>query len=142
MEPLSALAIATLAFIGTKAAETAVGKLTEAAMEKVNQLRRKITDKLSSNPSAEVALLAAQEGSEADLEAVSEYLQAAMDEDPQFAQEVSALATEIKNLNQVEGENWQVFGGEVNYTKDNKSPVIQGGSGHNITFNIGNNSDH
>ncbi|WP_293020181.1 hypothetical protein [Moorena sp. SIO3I8] len=49
---MSALAIVTLAFIGTKAAETTVEKFTEAALEKVNLLRHNIIDKLSSNPKA------------------------------------------------------------------------------------------
>ncbi|WP_424102711.1 hypothetical protein [Moorena producens] len=145
MESLSALAIVTLAFIGTKAAETTVEKFTEAALEKAKQLRHKIIDKLSGNPKAEKALRSAEDGSDTDVEVVSKYLEEAMAEDDKFAQEIKALAREIHNLNQVEGENWQVSGGEVNYNKvsggevnnnkDNKSPVIQGGSGHQITIN-------
>ncbi|WP_293020183.1 hypothetical protein [Moorena sp. SIO3I8] len=75
-----------------------------------------------------------------------------MEADSQFAQEIKALAREIKNLNHLEGENWQVSGGEVNYNKvsggevnnnkDNKSPVIQGGSGHTVTINYNNPPEH
>ncbi|NET84226.1 MAG: hypothetical protein F6J94_20605 [Moorea sp. SIO1F2] len=152
MESMSALAIVTLAFIGTKAAETTVEKFTEAALEKVNLLRQKIIDKLSCNPKAEKALRSAEYGSDTDVEVVSKYLEEAMEADSQFAQEIKALAREIKNLNHLEGENWQVSGGEVNYNKvsggevnnnkDNKSPVIQGGSGHTVTINYNNPPEH
>ncbi len=59
-----------------------------------------------------------------------------MDKEPEFAKEVQALAQEIVNMSDIQSENiWNVFGGEVNYSKNNQAPVIQGGSGHNITFN-------
>ncbi|NEO40589.1 MAG: hypothetical protein F6J90_31355 [Moorea sp. SIOASIH] len=150
MEPLSPLAIVTLAFIGHEAAIATVRKSTEAALEKVvNLLRQKIIDKLSGNPKAEKALLAAQDGSQPHVQVLSNSLQKAMAEDDKFAQEIKALAKEIHNLNQVEGENWQVSGGEVNYNKvsggevnynkDNKAPVFQGGSINTVNFNNYNN---
>ncbi len=142
MESLSALAIVTLAFIGTKAAETTVEKFTEAALEKAQQLRQKIIDKLRGNPKAEKALISAEE-------VVSKYLEEAMAEDDKFAQEIKALAKEIHNLNQVEGEKLQVScgefnynkvsGGEVNYNKDNKAPVFQGGNINTVNFTNYNN---
>ncbi|NEO80585.1 hypothetical protein [Moorena sp. SIO4G3] len=146
MEPLSALAIASLAFIGTKAAETTVEKFTDAALEKAKPLRQKIIDKLSSDPRAEVALLAAQDASETDVEVISYYLQEAMEEDAKFAHEIEGLAREINNFNQVERENWQVSGdvnynkvsGDVIYNNKNQDPVIkEAGSGNmfNITYN-------
>ncbi len=46
MEPLT---IAALAFVGTKAAETFVGKVTEVGWEKANHLREKIWQKLRGN---------------------------------------------------------------------------------------------
>ncbi|NES80795.1 MAG: hypothetical protein F6K10_04995 [Moorea sp. SIO2B7] len=144
MEPL---AIAALAFIGTKAAETTVEKFTEAAIEKAQPLRQKIINKLSSNPRAEVALLAAEQGSKTHVEIVSNYLQEAMAVDSQFAKEIETLAREINNLNQGQGENWQVSGGDVNYNKvsdgnvnsnnnnNNLNPVIKE-AGSNNTFTI------
>ncbi|AOY79803.1 hypothetical protein BJP36_07545 [Moorena producens JHB] len=144
MEPL---AIALLAFIGTKAAETTVEKFTEAAIEKAQPLREKIIDKLRGNPTAELALLGAEPGSKTELKVVSDYLPEAVRADFQFAQEIEALAREIDNLNQEQGENWQVSGGEVNYNKvsggnvtsntENKGPVIKG-TGSNPTFNFNN----
>ncbi|NEQ81637.1 MAG: hypothetical protein F6K26_15695 [Moorea sp. SIO2I5] len=141
MEPL---VIAALAFIGTKAAETTVEKFTEAAIEKAQPLREKIIDKLRGNPRAEVALLGAEQGSKTDLDVVSYYLQEAMVADFQFAQEIEALAREIDNLNQGQGENWHVSGGNVNYNKvsgnvtynnQNINPDIKE-AGSNNTFNF------
>lgn len=93
MEPI---AIATLAFIGTKVGETLVAKFTEAVLPKANALRQKIWDKLRGNPNAEIALQAAEDGSKADLEAVADYLKIAMREDAEFGEEVKKLAEEIK----------------------------------------------
>ncbi|NEO90243.1 MAG: hypothetical protein F6K56_08260 [Moorea sp. SIO3G5] len=142
---MEALAIAALAFIGTKAAETTVEKATEAAIEKAQPLREKIIDKLRGNPRAEVALLGAEQGLDTDLKVVSYYLQEAMAADSQFAEEIEALAREIHNLNQGQGENWQVSGGKVNYNKvsdgdvtynnQNINPVIKE-AGSNNTFNF------
>ena len=93
MEPITATVIATLAF--TKVFETTVEKFTEAAIAKMGELRKKIWDKLRSNPRAESALAAVEKGSKADLDRLSVYLHDAMDDDPQFAAEVKAIAQEI-----------------------------------------------
>lgn len=134
MEPLTAGAIATLAF--TKVFETSIEKFTEAAIAKMNELRKKIWDKFRGNVKAESALTAAEKGSKPALDQVAAYLQEVMDKEPEFAKEVQGLAQEIVNMSDIQSENiWNVFGGEVNYSKNNQAPVIQGGSGHNITFN-------
>ncbi|NEO23554.1 hypothetical protein, partial [Moorena sp. SIO4A5] len=114
MEPL---VIAALAFLGTKAAETTVEKITEPAIEKAKSLREKITNKLKSNPTAEAALLGAEQGSKTALDVVYYYLQEVMRADSQFAEEIEILAREIDNLNQGQGENLQVSGGDVNYNQ-------------------------
>ncbi|GAX44547.1 hypothetical protein NIES4075_55660 [Tolypothrix sp. NIES-4075] len=139
MEPLTAGAIATLAF--TKAFEKTIEKLTEATLTKINELRKKIWQKLRGNLKAETALAAAEKGSKADLETVTAYLKQAMDYDNQFAQEVQTLAKEIQqeiNIGKIQGQNVQnIYGGEAeqNNANNTNAPVIQGGSGHNITFN-------
>ena len=94
---MESIAIATLAFIGTKVAETLVEKFTEAALPKANTLRRKLWDKLQGNGNAEIALQGAENGSQADLEAVAKYLDLAMFEDPEFAEEVNKLVKEIED---------------------------------------------
>ncbi|MEH2240175.1 hypothetical protein [Nostoc sp.] len=61
------------------------------------------------------------------------------DTNPQFGKEVQSLAQEIHqeiNIGKVQGKNVQnVYGGEAFQSNDAKAPTVQGGSGHNITFN-------
>ncbi|MBP5977262.1 hypothetical protein HW132_32205 [Brasilonema sp. CT11] len=139
MEPLTAGAIATLAF--KKAFEKTIEKFTEAALAKMDELRKKIWEKLRGNPRAETAFKEAEKGSEASLERVAEYLQSVMVRQPEFAADIEKLAHEIQqeiNIGKIQGQNVQnVYGGEAqqNNANNTNAPVIQGGSGHNITFN-------
>ncbi|MBW4634674.1 MAG: hypothetical protein KME30_23030 [Iphinoe sp. HA4291-MV1] len=93
MEPLTAGAIATLAF--TKAFEKTIEKFTEAALAKMDELRKKIWEKLRGNPKAEKALTVVEQGNKSELERLAVYLQDSMDDDPEFAAQVQALAQEI-----------------------------------------------
>ncbi|MEJ6487924.1 hypothetical protein N0Y54_43060 [Nostoc punctiforme UO1] len=93
MEPLTAGAIATLAF--TKAFEKTIEKFTEVALAKMDVLRKKIWQKLRVNPNAEKALNAVEQGNKVELDKVVDYLQYVMLEDKEFAAEVQALAQEI-----------------------------------------------
>ena len=139
MEPLTAGAIATIAF--TKAFEKTVEKLTEATLAKIKQLRDQIWNKIHGNLEAANTFALAEKGSKPDLEKVAEYLQSVMKSDPNFAQELQKLASEIQqeiNIAQITGQNLQnVYGGEAqqNNANNTNAPVIQGGSGHTITFN-------
>jgi hypothetical protein len=90
---LSAAAIATLAF--TKMLEKTVEKFTEGALTKMDVLRQKIWDKLRGNLRAENALTAVEQGNKDELQRLAVYLQDAMEDDPQFANEVRVLAQEI-----------------------------------------------
>lgn len=141
MEPLSAIAITSLAFLATKAGEKALDKSLDAAWDKANLLRKKIWDKLRGDEYAEAALTKAEEGDEAAMEDVADCLKLAMKRDPEFAEEVQQLAQQITQIDKMQGEIFNVSGGEVNFVKDNKSPVIQGGTGHQITFNINQKPD-
>lgn len=93
MEPLTAGAIATLAF--TKAFEKTIEKFTEAALTKMDELRKRIWDKLRGDSRAETALAAVEQGNKSELERVKIYLEDAMREDPKFADKVQLLAQEI-----------------------------------------------
>lgn len=93
MEPLTAGAIATLAF--KKAFEKTIEKFTEAALAKMDELRKKIWEKLRGNPRAEKALTAVEQGNKSELERLAVYLQDYMDDEPEFAAQVQALAQEI-----------------------------------------------
>ena len=90
---LSATVIATLAF--TKMLEKTVEKFTEGALTKMDELRQTIWKKLRGNPRAENALAAVEQGNKDELQRLAVYLQDAMEDDPQFANEVRALAQEI-----------------------------------------------
>lgn len=78
--------------------ETGVGKATEGVITK---LRDTIKRKLSSNPEADRAIAAAQQGSQSDLAKVTQYLQAVMKQDPAFAQEVERLAGQVINVSSI-----------------------------------------
>ncbi|MFP4104171.1 hypothetical protein [Coleofasciculus sp.] len=80
------------------AIETGVGKATESIIRKA---RDTIKRKLSSNPEADRAIAAAQQGSQPDLAKVTQYLQAAMKQDPAFAQEVERLAGQVVNISSI-----------------------------------------
>jgi hypothetical protein len=116
MEPLTASVIATLAF--TKIFEKSVEKFTEAALAKMDELRKKIFDKFRGKVNVETALRAAEKGSKKDLDTVAAYLQVLMHEDPAFAEELRTLAKEIKagekqdnstmtQINQDNAKGWQ-----------------------------------
>jgi hypothetical protein len=95
MEPLSALAITSLAFLAQQAGDKFVGKSIDALWAKADQLRQKISNKLKGNPTAEQALSQAETGSEEAFESIADYLKVAMREDPNFATEIQTLAKEI-----------------------------------------------
>ncbi len=90
---LSATVIATLAF--TKMLEKTVEKFTEGALTKMDELRQKIWNKLRGNPKAENALTAVEQGNKEEIQRLAVYLQDAMEDDPQFDNEVRVLAQEI-----------------------------------------------
>ena len=123
MEPLTAGAIATLAF-NTASGET-VKTLTKATLEKIDVLRKKIWDKIRGKAGGQSALEKAESGSQTDLEKVAEYLQAVMKEEPGFATEIEKLAREIDqeiNIGKIQGQNLQnVYGGEAQQNNANNT---------------------
>lgn len=141
MEPITATAIATLAF--TKAFEKSIEKFTEATWNKIDGLRKKIWQKFDKDQAAQNALTAADTGSQQDLDLVAQYLEQAMEWDTSFAQQVQTLAREIQqeiNIGEMQGENVLIVnGGEGNQynNKDNKAPIFQGvkDSPININYN-------
>jgi hypothetical protein len=72
-----------------------VEKFTEGALTKMDELRQKIWNKLRGNPRAENALAAVEQGNKDELQRLAVYLQDAMEDDPQFANEVRVMAQEI-----------------------------------------------
>jgi hypothetical protein len=137
MEPLTASAIATLVF--TKAIEKTAEKLTEAGLEKLNQLRLKIIEKFRGNQKAEAAIAGAEKGLKPELQKVVSYLEVAMDADDSFAQEVQTLAYEINqeiNIGEIQGRNVQnVYGGQGYQSNDSNAPTFQGTENSSININ-------
>ena len=57
-----------------------------------------------------------------------------MKKDPEFAAEVQQLAQQITQIEELNGEVFNVFGGVVNFVKNPTAPVIQG-DGNTININ-------
>jgi hypothetical protein len=100
-EPVTAVTasvIATLAF--QKFIESGAGELakkfTGAAISKMDELRQKIWDKLRGKSSrVDEALAQVEQGNRAALETIAKHLDVLMDENPDFAREVQAIAQAI-----------------------------------------------
>jgi hypothetical protein len=137
MEPLTAGAIATLAF--TKAFEKTIEKFTEAALAKMDQLRQRIWNKLQGNPKAEKVLTAIEQGNKSELDRLAVYLQDAMDDDPQFASQVQVLAQEINagklldNSNMTQNNYDNSMGYQTRVETEKGTTNIGGTHTHNYT---------
>jgi hypothetical protein len=95
---ITASAIATLAF--QKFIESGAGELakkfTGAAIAKMDALRQKIWDKLrGTSPRVDEALVQVERGDHAALATITRNLDVVMEEYPDFAREVQALAQKI-----------------------------------------------
>jgi hypothetical protein len=95
---ITASALATLAF--QKFIESGAGELakkfTGAAIVKMDELRQKIWNKLrGKSPGVDEALTQVEQGDRAALATIARNLDVVMDENPDFAREVQAIAQEI-----------------------------------------------
>jgi hypothetical protein len=99
-DPITTLTIAAIAdlafrkFMESSATELAK-KFTTDAIAKMDELRQKIWNKLRGQPTAETALTAIENRDWTEKDRLVAYLQVAMDNDPQFADEIRLLAQEI-----------------------------------------------
>lgn len=95
IETLTAELIAKLAFDGV--IQAGAGKLTEAALEKCQQLWQKIRGKVKEEGVTEAVLLEVEKNKSSKIleEKVVPFLQVAMLKDPQFAQEIQHIAQQI-----------------------------------------------
>lgn len=109
-DPLTAAAIATLAFEG--AIKAGAGKLTEVGINQAKLLWDKIVAKFQGNSMAEEAIAdaAEQQSTEILQEEVVPLLKVAMRKDPEFAREIQNIAQKI-NQEVIEGS-----GDNVNVT--------------------------
>jgi len=138
MEPvttLTAAAIADLAF--RKFIESGAGELTkkftEGAIVKMDALRQKIWDKMRGKPSAEAAITSIEQGSTAELDRLVAYIQVAMDDDPQFANEIWLMAQQI-NAGRIQDNSSMTqnnYGSSIGYqTKIEGGTAFMGGTYH------------
>ncbi len=137
-EPLTATAIATLAFLDhlsrTDAGKTWIEgifkklgeKTLDLGLEKINALRKAIWSKLHGNPKVKAALEAAEQADVEAVETIAEDLQLAMNEDQAFATQMQEMAERIINIGKIEGKNIQNnYGGQNLQVNDPSQPVIQ-----------------
>ena len=99
MEPitLTATTIATLAFqkfLESSAAELGK-KFSSEAINKMDELRQKIWNKLRGNSNAEEALENVEQGLKEKLTNVAKYLETEMENDTEFASEIQTIARKI-----------------------------------------------
>ncbi|WOD39911.1 hypothetical protein [Nodosilinea sp. E11] len=101
---LTAATIATLAF--QKFIESGAGELakkfTTEAITQMDTLRQRIVTRLQGkSKKLDEALVKAEEGDKAAVEAIGKNLDVVMDESPEFAEEIRVIAREI-TLNQIQ----------------------------------------
>ncbi|WP_016950459.1 hypothetical protein [Anabaena sp. PCC 7108] len=144
-DPVTLTAATIAGFAFSKFFESSVGKLgekfTAAALAKMDELRKKIWDKLRGNSKAVTALTAIEQGSKADLTRLEVYLEDEMNDDPQFAEEVKKLAEEI-HAGKIQDNSHMVMNidGQNNTGYQTKNEVTnQGGTNYTGNNTINNN---
>ncbi|MBW4633828.1 MAG: hypothetical protein KME30_18575 [Iphinoe sp. HA4291-MV1] len=140
MDPVTLSAAAIIGFIFTKVSETLIGKATETVViPKINELHQKIVSKLGIHQKAKVEIDKVEQGLEPDLKVLETYLNFAMEEDPQFKEEVSHLANEINQELEEKGEGsnvMYVYGGKAYQQNQNKGEIYNADT---IFQNLANN---
>ena len=133
MEPttLTATVIATLAFKKfLESSATELGKkITTEAINKIEELRQKIWNKLRGNSDAEKALKNVEQGVKEDLSDVATYLKAAMNKDKDFASNIQIIAQEInagkiQNQSNITQNIYDKGAGFINEAKDKSTQYI------------------
>ncbi|MEY2977943.1 MAG: hypothetical protein ACO3NK_06580 [Prochlorotrichaceae cyanobacterium] len=140
MDPATLTVGAIVSLILNKVLDTSTGKLTEAGLEKLNQLRQRVQSKFEGNNKVLATLDPVNADAEGTEETLKSYLQVSMDTDPDFDQDVRQLAAQVYQEIQVDntqGRNVQQnFGGTNTQINDSQGPVlsdIRGGT-INITY--------
>ncbi|MGA1284328.1 MAG: hypothetical protein ACO34J_09745 [Prochlorothrix sp.] len=141
MDPATLTVAAIVSLVLNKALETSAEKLTEAGLEKLNQLRQVIQTKFQGNDKV-LKALDPDEGTEEAEETLRSYLKVKMDEDPEFERQVRDLAAQVYQEIQVDntqGRNvQQVFGGKATQINDAQGPILGDISGGTINIGYGN----
>ena len=142
MDPATLTVAAIVSLVLNKALETSTEKLTEAGLEKLNQLRQWIQAKFQDNAEVLAALGPDPADPEDAEETVSYHLKRAMKADPEFDRAVRQLAAQVYQEIQVDntqGRNvQQVFGGKATQINDAQGPILSDISGGTIHISYGN----
>jgi hypothetical protein len=123
---LTAGTIATLAF--QKFIEAGAGELakkfTEAAIAKMDDLRKKVVEKLRGKSARiDEALVKAEQGDRTALDTIAKNLDVLMDEHPNFAAELMVMAGEINAGKLVDNSSMN----QTNYGGTNFQTKVEGG---------------
>jgi hypothetical protein len=141
MDPATLTVGAIISLILNKVLDTGTGKLTEAGLEKLNQLRQRVQKKFQGNDKVLATLDPANAKAEGTEETLKSYLQVSMDTDPNFDQDVRQLAAQIYQEIQVEntqGRNVQQnFEGTNTQINDAQGPILNDISGGTINITYG-----
>ena len=140
--------IAALAF--TKFLESSAGEtgkqLTQKVLDKINELRKKILDKLHGIPKVEALKASVERDGKLSDEQINNdlvpHLESAMTGDQEFAKEIQKLASEIDreiDISEILGNVMNVYGGSAVQINDPNAPVLSNISGGTFTFNTHNN---
>lgn len=123
MFDLGTLVGAVVGFVFTNASTTVIEKATEATLEKINSLRKKVVEKLNLKPKARAEL---EKDKDIDLATIKFYLESAIREDDQFAEEIKALVDEINQDLEAEGQGanvMYVYGGKGYQQNQNQGEI-------------------
>ncbi len=132
MFDLGTLVGAVVGFVFTNASTTVIEKATEATLEKINSLRKKVVEKLNLKPKARAEL---EKDKDIDLATIKFYLESAIREDDEFAEEIKALVEEINQDLETEGQGanvMYVYGGKAYQQNQNQGRIYNADT---INFN-------
>jgi len=141
MDPVTLTVGAIVSLILNKALETSTEKLTEAGLEKLNQLRQVVVAKFQGKDEVLAALDSAPGDLEDAEETLNYHLKRTMKAEPDFDREVRSLAAAVYQEIQVDntqGRNvQQVFGGKATQINDAQGPILSDISGGTINITYG-----
>ncbi|KKJ00037.1 hypothetical protein [Prochlorothrix hollandica] len=142
MDPVTLTVGAIVSLILNKALEKTTEKLTEAGLEKLNQLRQTVQARFQDNAEVVAVLEGTLEDPEEAEETLGFYLKKKMKADGEFDREVRQLAAAVYQditVEEVQARNMQQnFGGTNTQINDAQGPILKEISGGTIHISYGN----
>ncbi|WP_353259980.1 hypothetical protein [Prochlorothrix hollandica] len=141
MDPVTLTVGAIVSLILNKALEKTTEKLTEAGLEKLNQLRQTVQARFQDNAEVVAVLEGTLEDPEEAEETLGFYLKKKMKADGEFDREVRQLAAAVYQditVDNTQGRNvQQVFGGKATQINDAQGPILSDISGGTVNITYG-----